>query len=538
MMRAGFLKLEFLIILALLGVMVLVLMLPSNPLDRLPGQDNGVFLYGGQQVLLGRIPYHDFWDHKGPLIYYLNALGLLLASGSRWGVWLMEYAFLFLTAAGLYRLTLHKWGFSIAWLTAGLWLAAIYAVGPYHHFRDSNYTETYALFFNVWSILLWVHAADSSKPVKYYLMIGFLTGLSLALRPNNIATQSGIALAELITGLQQNQFKVHLKNIFLVLAGIMLILVAFAVWFWIRGGLAEMVDAVFFYNIAYGRKNLSSHTAFSVISYGASQLLWIPIIAYFLLLIFLIRSSKVDKKDISLKGNMFLLFLIISWPLEILFAVLSGRALLHYYILWTPYAGLLPAAVLAMYGKPVGHFLDKNLHDVLLGGCLILIIAASLINGKEIRRLTVTLVGPHRQVEATNALVNYVTENTKPEAEVLVWGNDVWINFLSDRRSPTRYSYQYPLFLQGYTNLALVEQFLAELRSLPPELILEPVVDTDEISPLNPARRNALGHEEVFPDGMDAVFAFVQDNYCLTRTIGDVIVYKRLASSLQKDQCP
>ena len=64
------------------GLVLLFLFLPAsllyygNPLDHLPGTDNGVFLYGGQQLLAGKTPYLDFWDHKGPLIYFINAIGL------------------------------------------------------------------------------------------------------------------------------------------------------------------------------------------------------------------------------------------------------------------------------------------------------------------------------------------------------------------------------------------------------------------------------------------------------------------------------
>ena len=73
------------------GLVILFLFLPAsllyygNPLDHLPGMDNGVFLYGGQQLLVGKTPYLDFWDHKGPLIYFINALGLMIGKGSRAG---------------------------------------------------------------------------------------------------------------------------------------------------------------------------------------------------------------------------------------------------------------------------------------------------------------------------------------------------------------------------------------------------------------------------------------------------------------------
>jgi hypothetical protein len=71
-----------------------------------------------------------------------------------------------------------------------------------------------------------------------------------------------------------------------------------------------------------------------------------------------------------------------------------------------------------------------------------------------------------------NPIVDYVTVNTEPGERVLVWGNDVWINYLADRQSPTRYIYQYPLFMPGYTDGKKVSEFLEDIRTDPPSLIV------------------------------------------------------------------
>src|SRR2546426_12263930 len=43
------------------------------------GRDSSVFLYVARQVQEGGVPYRDVWDHKPPLIYYLDVIGLALA---------------------------------------------------------------------------------------------------------------------------------------------------------------------------------------------------------------------------------------------------------------------------------------------------------------------------------------------------------------------------------------------------------------------------------------------------------------------------
>jgi hypothetical protein len=84
--------------LLLFGLTTLV-MLPENPANMAwPSRDSGVFLYAGWRILSGELPYRDIWDHKPPLIYYLNALGLVVSGGSRWGVWCIEFILLFTAA--------------------------------------------------------------------------------------------------------------------------------------------------------------------------------------------------------------------------------------------------------------------------------------------------------------------------------------------------------------------------------------------------------------------------------------------------------
>ncbi len=69
-----------------LALLALFVFFPNLPLNNMPERDSGVFLYVDGQILDGRIPYRDVWDHKGPILYYLNALGLTVANGSMMGV--------------------------------------------------------------------------------------------------------------------------------------------------------------------------------------------------------------------------------------------------------------------------------------------------------------------------------------------------------------------------------------------------------------------------------------------------------------------
>jgi hypothetical protein len=136
-------------------------------------------------------------------------------------------------------------------------------------------------------------------------------------------------------------------------------------------------------------------------------------------------------------------------------------------------------------------------------------------------------VSRHGRLEPEKALIEFIRDTTDSDDMVLVWGNEVWINFLTGRKSPTKYAYQYPLFMPGYTNGEMVASFLQELMICPPVYVIEPLVDTDEISPLDQQRRILkMGHVPPLPVGMDEVFEYFQENYEFIRDFNDVIIYE------------
>ena len=93
-------------------IAILIAGILSNPFTTNAGRDSGIFLYIGSLILKGKMPYVAAWENKGPLVFYINALGLLTANGSRWGIWFMEFLFLFgagLTAYTLLQRGMGKW---------------------------------------------------------------------------------------------------------------------------------------------------------------------------------------------------------------------------------------------------------------------------------------------------------------------------------------------------------------------------------------------------------------------------------------------
>ena len=68
----------------------------NTPLGPVIGSDNAIYLTMGTAIAQGYAPYTEIFDHKGPLLFVLEAIPQALAGGySTLAVFVMEVLFLF-----------------------------------------------------------------------------------------------------------------------------------------------------------------------------------------------------------------------------------------------------------------------------------------------------------------------------------------------------------------------------------------------------------------------------------------------------------
>jgi len=87
----------YITLLLLLAASVLLTLLYCPPFD-IPRDDKEVFRYAGWVLFRGGVPYRDIFDHRPPLIFFLNVAGLCLGN---WGLWLIDLI-LTLLATGVF----------------------------------------------------------------------------------------------------------------------------------------------------------------------------------------------------------------------------------------------------------------------------------------------------------------------------------------------------------------------------------------------------------------------------------------------------
>ena len=106
------------VILAVIIIILSLLKLGSSPIKNdIPAVDSSVFQIMGKGLLNNQIIYKDLFDHKGPIVYIINALAYIISPNV--GLYIMETIILYIGLIFIYRNALQGIGDSFVPMMAG-----------------------------------------------------------------------------------------------------------------------------------------------------------------------------------------------------------------------------------------------------------------------------------------------------------------------------------------------------------------------------------------------------------------------------------
>ena len=518
---------------ALILALVIVVLLPSSPwLYRVPDTDSSIFLIIGQKILAGQFPYRDWYDHKPPLIFYLNALGLALGRGSRWGVWAVELTSLSAAALFGFNFLRRYFGNMVSGLAMSFGLINLAFM-----LERGNLTEEYALPFQFAAIFLLSEFESKGKSGWRLFGIGFMLAMASSLKQPLAGIGLSIVVYLAVVYLLQGRLLELIRAYLKIGLGFVFVWTVWFAYFAISGVFPDFWEAAFQYNFALSGIPLREH----LLALSSAFMLWGANSGYFFagMICWLIATIYLFTHDDRL-----LRFLSSKWVKMGFTAVsvvigLSGiLSLLHgagmpafilsasglvlsvcvwFFFGWfdtrvrnvlerhpeersTP---LFLPLIIALVDLPVAFLLSSlsgnnynHYFMTLLPSMSILVAFGIMLFTQGVQYpqperilfnlwaavLALALVIPgiqktseqfvaktDRQVEE---VVAYVNQNTQPGDYVYQWGISPGINLLSGRDSPTRFFFADPLFVVGYSNAAQSNLLLSELKSKPPVLII------------------------------------------------------------------
>ncbi len=486
-----------------LSIFILVarIFIQFEPLDNFPNDDSAVFLYIGRIILNGQLPYVNAWDHKGPLLYYINALGLWLLG--LWGVWILEFILVFIGLCIAYFGEKKLFGAipSFIGIIIGCYLLDLFMAG--------NITEEYSFSFALLTFGLYLLYFQNLLKNPLLFGIGFLFMGTILMRPNNIGFQSATILSMGIIDIIQKDIHGLKKKVIWIGLGMLTMFIPFLVYFGFNHALSEFYDQALRFNFIYIGTPKANLIFDKFLSPPFNFLFYIAIVSYGIILFY---SRKFLMTIQSLESK-FLLLLLLAFPLEFLLSRISGKGYDHYYITWAPY--LIFASGFSVSRIFCAFSLTAKMNRILFFStifiCFLVLPPLQMLHGyASIGRYFI--YDRAYGIEKNHPLVDYIHDNTGPQDKVLRWGFGRWLTYLIDRESPTQYVYQFALVTPNYTTDKMIDEFANDLVTENPKFIIE------AINYFIPINSNELSSYQgyIHPEYVDIV-KFIEENYHVVR---------------------
>lgn len=494
----------------------------SNPGFNPPGRDGGFFLYVGKALRSGATLYKDIWDSKGPIIFWINALGVG-SDYSRWGLYLIQVLFSFAALVLIYFSLKKVYRPMTALLSAilGSYLLKI-VIGP------GNSTEEFSLLFTWIAIFALVLLIDNpTKSFWPFFLMGASLIINFLLRANNIGTVSMALLSGMIFIFTKREEVSLWKPILFTLAGVLAIALPVSLYLVIKGTFTAMIDAAFIYNYFYSTVR---GQAFSNSLQPAIKIFdwWFYIFGFIWLVAIIFFVYDLIKKRFS----PFLLLTILAFPLEIIMSSISGRGFRHYFICWIPALTLLSAFAFSIIQREVisSHFSELVEKKRFALAALILLVITIIPYHQSsydgIRYIRSSILYPDWTNDYVEPTARVIAGLTDEQDKVLVFGGQAGINMMAKRDSINAALF-YPAINNSEIGLKIQIAFFETLVAEKPSLIIDGHAFLIQRLPaIDPEDRANQRFTTSFSENLDEVLQWINENYVRYEQVDDYIIYR------------
>ncbi|MGN1343562.1 MAG: glycosyltransferase family 39 protein, partial [Traorella sp.] len=305
----------FIIIMVILGLAIIFsFRSPLNIFQQTEsGRDSSVFQYIATLMKKGAMPYRDTFDHKGPLLYLINYLGISISS--RYGIWFIEICFLFISFLGIYRIArlFVKQIPSLIILLASSSLL-------FEFFDGGNYSEEYSIMFIIIALFIFIDYFINRKiSNKRLILLGITFACVCMIRINMIATWLVLCLFVLVESIQQKEYKELIRYLLFFMVGIFIVCVPILLWLVANNSFNEFIHDYFIFNLSYSSSETSIIRARirTAIYFSRNTI----VLLMFMLMLFLLKEDKNKRFNIAYLCYMILTFISV---------IMSGRMYDHY----------------------------------------------------------------------------------------------------------------------------------------------------------------------------------------------------------------
>lgn len=210
-------------------------MSPLYPINE--WSDINLYFNIGKMINAGKVPYTEAFDHKGPLIFFIYAIGAFISDSSFFGMYLIEsigWAIIILFGYFTARLFVDKiYAFIVALIFPVLMLSHASQGGSAEEFIAIAQVVSLYFFIRYFKDDISVH-----KP-KYMLIHGLMSAIALLIKINLVIFWFFPLLAVFVNLALKKEYRNLVQNIIAYIAGILIITVPICIYFMANGALSE-----------------------------------------------------------------------------------------------------------------------------------------------------------------------------------------------------------------------------------------------------------------------------------------------------------
>jgi len=300
--------------------------------------DSAIFLLIGKGITRGHILYVDLFDHKGPVLFFLEALGWLIIP-ERFGNFVMQWIFMFANLILIFKMGQLFLNKKRAWIPVFFFFLILAST-----FEGGNLSEELCLPFLLLPLYL-VLGQLKKEPIKkanhnplYAFIYGVCFTLIVFMRLNNAVLIGAIVLVVMIQLFTNKAYVDFLHNALAFLGGTLITFAAIASYFIINNAFGDMIYATFLFNMKYAEGISGIFTLESLVkfAYSVSPVVFSGCMGIYYLL-------KKEDKYIGL--------LLTIGSLVTFFSLLLGGIFYHYFTLTTPCFVLAIILLIELYVK-------------------------------------------------------------------------------------------------------------------------------------------------------------------------------------------
>lgn len=223
----------------------------TTPLGASIGSDNAIYMTMGTALAQGYAPYTEIFDHKGPLVFILQAIPQIFSGGySTLAIFVQQVIFLFACLRLLERIAgeLHAPG-----VIAQLVYLAVAAMNV----GGGNLTEEYTNVFTLIGILIILRTFGAGLPkgsdgmLPRAAVLGGLCMLCFLTRANNVLVLCAMTLAIAAWMLLARRADLLVRCMGGFIAGMIACALPVVCWLACHGALAESVYGAIVHNMMY-----------------------------------------------------------------------------------------------------------------------------------------------------------------------------------------------------------------------------------------------------------------------------------------------